>query len=84
MTWEAEIFGGDWGFELTEVDASRLIVWHGALDANVPISMADKAVEVMKPAVYHRLEEEAHASLGFGHVDDVLASLLDISQTRRG
>lgn len=76
MAWEARLFGSDWDFSLTEVDASRLVVWHGVLDANVPIEMADKAVEIMKPAIYNRLDEEGHASLGFGRKEDVLASLL--------
>lgn len=76
MAREARLFGSDWDFSFTEVDASRLVVWHGVLDANVPIGMADKAVEIMKPAIYNRLEEEGHASLGFGRKEDVLASLL--------
>ncbi|KAH8882027.1 alpha/beta-hydrolase [Thozetella sp. PMI_491] len=73
---EARILGGDWGFPLTKVDGSRLIMWHGTLDANSPIEMADKAAETIQPRSYRRLEGEGHPSLGYGHKEEVLRSML--------
>ncbi|CAG9941747.1 unnamed protein product [Clonostachys rosea f. rosea IK726] len=73
---DAGILGSDWGFPLTQVDGKRLVMWHGVLDENSPVRMADQAAELIHPAAYHRLEEEGHASLGYGRMADVLSSLL--------
>ncbi|VUC38217.1 unnamed protein product [Clonostachys rosea] len=73
---DAGILGSDWGFPLTQVDGKRLVMWHGVLDANSPVRMADQAAELIHPARYQRLEEEGHASLGYGRMVDVLSSLL--------
>jgi pimeloyl-ACP methyl ester carboxylesterase len=74
-THEAGIYGADWGFPLSQVDKSRLVIWHGVLDRNVPIDMADKAVDIIHPLVYNRVEGQGHASLPFGHREDILKSV---------
>ncbi|KAI9729214.1 MAG: hypothetical protein M1834_007006 [Cirrosporium novae-zelandiae] len=75
--WEAALNGGDWGFELGDVDARRLVTWHGALDVNVPVAMADKAATMLEGVEYKRFEEEAHFSLAVGHLDEILTGLVE-------
>jgi pimeloyl-ACP methyl ester carboxylesterase len=74
---EAQIFGRPWDFQLEDLPIDgRLEVWHGAKDRNVPITMADQAVELMPGVEYHRFEEEAHLTLSMKHLDEILDSLL--------
>lgn len=77
--WEARLFGWGWGFGLEEVrvvGAGRVVMWHGALDVNSPVAMAEKAAALMGAAAELRVErEEAHASLTVHKVDEVLDTL---------
>lgn len=76
--WEAALFGWDWGFKLSDVEARKLVIWHGALDANVPVRMADKAAGMLRGARYERLDEHAHCSLLFSHSEEILESLAEM------
>ncbi|KAH7042643.1 alpha/beta-hydrolase [Macrophomina phaseolina] len=79
--WEARLFGCDWGFGLEQVavrggEGRRIVLWHGALDVNSPVAMAEKAAALMEGVAELRVEpEEAHASLAVRKVDEVLDTL---------
>ncbi|KAB2571610.1 hypothetical protein DBV05_g9716 [Lasiodiplodia theobromae] len=77
---EARLFGSDWGFGLDEVkvkgEGRRIVLWHGALDVNSPIAMAEKAAALIGGGAELRVEpDEAHASLTVHKVDEVLDTL---------
>jgi pimeloyl-ACP methyl ester carboxylesterase len=75
--WEFWLFASDWGFKLQELDGSRLTVWHGGEDVNVPVSMADKASELIIGTDYKRLDDEAHVSLIVRHRDEILSNFAE-------
>lgn len=78
--WEARLFGSDWGFGLDKVEVEgegrRIVLWHGALDVNSPVAMAEKAAALIGAGAELRVEpEEAHASLTVHKVEEVLDTL---------
>ncbi|GME56003.1 Alpha beta hydrolase fold protein [Neofusicoccum parvum] len=76
---EARLFGSDWGFGLEEVEVAgegrRVVLWHGALDVNSPVAMAEKAALLIGGAELRVEPEEAHASLTVHKVEEVLDTL---------
>ncbi|KAK6331270.1 hypothetical protein TWF730_004358 [Orbilia blumenaviensis] len=74
--WEFWLFASEWGFKLDDLDASRLTIWHGALDVNVPIGMPDKASNLLPDAVYKRMDPDGHVSVIMRHTEDILSDLL--------
>jgi pimeloyl-ACP methyl ester carboxylesterase len=67
----------DWGFRVEEldVDEGRLVVWHGALDVNVPVGMPDRVAEMVPGVEYKRLEGEGHLSVVIGHREEILEEM---------
>ncbi|KAF2500402.1 alpha/beta-hydrolase [Lophium mytilinum] len=74
--WEFWLLGSDWGFKVENLDASRLTIWHGGLDVNVPVGMPDKAVELLPNVEYKRLDSDGHLSLIVRHNNEILSHLL--------
>ncbi|KAF3917654.1 hypothetical protein AA313_de0207625 [Arthrobotrys entomopaga] len=75
--WEFRLFASDWGWDVGEVDGGRLTVWHGGVDVNVPVGMADTAVGRIGGGVrYMMLKEEGHVSLVMRHTEEILKDLL--------
>ena len=75
--WEARLFGSDWGFGLADVnlESRSLSLWHGALDRNSPLAMAQKAVELLRGAELHVSPNDAHASLVMRKADEAISTL---------
>ncbi|EPS43668.1 hypothetical protein H072_2368 [Dactylellina haptotyla CBS 200.50] len=74
--WEFWLFASEWGFKLEDLDSSRLTIWHGGLDVNVPAGMADKASKLLPDAPYKRMDDDGHVSLIMRHTEDILSNLL--------
>ncbi|KAF3909941.1 hypothetical protein ABW20_dc0102504 [Dactylellina cionopaga] len=74
--WEFWLFASDWGFKLEDLDASRLTIWHGGLDVNVPVGMPDKASKLLPNALYKRMDHDGHISLIMRHTEDILSDLI--------
>lgn len=79
--WEFWLFASDWGFKLEDLDASRLTVWHGEFDVNVPVGMPDKVFELLPKMKYIRMESEGHISLIVRHRQEILGSLMESMKT---
>ncbi|KAG9767349.1 hypothetical protein KCU88_g7468, partial [Aureobasidium melanogenum] len=75
---DIKIISGPWGFELSDIDTQglKICIWHGRMDANVPVSLAEKAAAKIQGAELRILEGEAHLSASFNHHGDLLATLL--------
>lgn len=75
---DIKIITDRWGFELTDIDQPdlKICIWHGRGDANVPVSMAERAAAQIQGAELRVLENESHLSASFNHRDDLLAALL--------
>ncbi|KAF3083657.1 hypothetical protein TWF569_008816 [Orbilia oligospora] len=74
--WEFGLFSTDWGFKLEDLDSSRLVIWHGGLDVNVPVGMPDKASSLLPNAPYQRMEVDGHVSVIMRHTEDILSNLI--------
>jgi pimeloyl-ACP methyl ester carboxylesterase len=74
--WEFWLLGSDWGFKFEDLDASRLTIWHGGLDVNVPVGMPDKAVELLPNTEYKRMDSDGHLSVIIRHNEDILSNLI--------
>jgi pimeloyl-ACP methyl ester carboxylesterase len=66
-----------WGFALEEltVDEGRLVLWHGALDGNIPVVMAKRAVALIRGAELRILDSEGHLSANASRFDEVMECL---------
>jgi hypothetical protein len=74
--WEFWIFASDYGFHLRDLDGSRLAIWHGGLDVNVPVVMPKKASELIPNVKYHCFDSEGHVSLIVQHREQILLDLM--------
>ncbi|KAJ5992011.1 alpha/beta hydrolase fold domain-containing protein [Penicillium sp. IBT 35674x] len=66
----------DWGFQLDKIAGESVQIWHGKLDRNVPIRMAEQAAELMPEAKIHFFEDEGHLGLSANHISKILADLI--------
>jgi pimeloyl-ACP methyl ester carboxylesterase len=80
--WEFWLFASEWGFKLQELDGSRLTIWHGGQDINVPVSMPDRASELIPGSDYTKLDDEAHVSLIVRHREEILSKFAEKLNSR--
>jgi pimeloyl-ACP methyl ester carboxylesterase len=78
--WEARLFGSPWGFRLGDVkmQKGKLMLWHGALDANSPLRMSEEALRLLEGAELRVSPEEAHASLVVRKADEVMKTMKEM------
>lgn len=76
---DMKLVAGEWGFDLRSLRDSgvRLCLWHGKEDLNIPLSMAERAADLMgvKLGVF---EQEGHLGSSLNHQDQLLKSLLSV------
>ncbi|KAH7126322.1 Alpha/Beta hydrolase protein [Dactylonectria estremocensis] len=74
---EVKLFGSDWGFALDDVkvEDNTLTIWHGGLDQNVPLAMAEKAKALLPGCQFQLFPQEGHASLIARKAIDYLAQV---------
>ncbi|KAH8732580.1 Alpha/Beta hydrolase protein [Phaeosphaeriaceae sp. PMI808] len=79
-SWEARLYGSEWGFELDQLCVGendvRPTLWHGTEDANCPVGMATKAKELMPGSVLHLKEGDGHVSYIFREAEQILRELV--------
>jgi len=75
MVRDAKLFARPWGFDLGAIE-TRLHLWHGAEDSNVPIQMGRYVAEQIPNSRSKFLLDEAHYSMFFNHWREILAVLL--------
>ncbi|KAF2132466.1 alpha/beta-hydrolase [Dothidotthia symphoricarpi CBS 119687] len=75
FAWEARLLGGDWGFPLDEIHATRLTLWHGNMDIGNPVSMTRRAVTLLRGVRLFVLDE-GHLSLPARHMEEILQELV--------
>jgi pimeloyl-ACP methyl ester carboxylesterase len=75
MARDAKLFARPWGFDLGTI-TTRIHLWHGAEDGNVPIQMGRYMAEQLPNCRPKFLLDEAHYSLFFNHWREILAVLL--------
>jgi pimeloyl-ACP methyl ester carboxylesterase len=71
---DAGLYAREWGFELEDIDAKGLTIWHGKQDVNCPFAMAEKAAGLLKGAET-RFLDEGH-SVATYHKETILRKFL--------
>ncbi|KKY33266.1 putative alpha beta hydrolase [Diaporthe ampelina] len=76
-TCEARLFGSPWGFDLAElpIRKDKLAIYHGGKDIHIPARMAEEAVATMNGVELVLQHEEAHISLYFRKVDEIMGQV---------
>ncbi|MEE9377531.1 MAG: alpha/beta hydrolase [Candidatus Lokiarchaeia archaeon] len=73
---EGKIYATPWGFDLKDISPDlKVYIWHGELDVNVPISMGRKMCELIPNCKGNFFPNEAHLSVAFNHLDEILKTL---------
>lgn len=85
-SWEANLNGSDWGFELEDLhvgkEGVKLTLWHGTEDSNTGVDAARKAKEAIAESELHVIEGEGHLSYVIKQVDEILTDLVVAPQSR--
>jgi pimeloyl-ACP methyl ester carboxylesterase len=69
-----------WGFELGEIALSRLFLWHGELDRDVPVAMGRHLAANIRSCVARFLPDEGHLSVVVNHREEIVAALSGTDQ----
>ena len=73
---EGKIYARPWGFDLKDISPDlQVYLWHGELDVNVPISMGRKMCELIPKCEGKFFSDEAHLSVAFNNIDEILETL---------
>jgi pimeloyl-ACP methyl ester carboxylesterase len=70
---EMQIFCRPWGFRIEDI-AVHVDLWHGELDANVPVAVARKVAAALKDCDAHIVAEQGH-SIGRAHLGEIMAAV---------
>ena len=71
---EASLYTRYWNFRLQEI-TTKVHLWHGELDINVPIPVGRYVADTIPDCESVFLEDEAHLSLPFNHMGNILSTL---------
>ncbi len=69
----------DWGFDLKSID-KPVAIWQGALDKQVLVSYAKLYQSLLPHSTLRISEDDAHLSMLYSHIDEILDSLKVISE----
>ena len=70
------LFGEPWGFELEDISIENFYLWHGELDANVPVSMGHRMAERIPNCKAKFYSNEAHLFLMPNNADEFMETLV--------
>ncbi|MCX6054095.1 MAG: hypothetical protein NTZ74_04115 [Chloroflexi bacterium] len=73
---EEVLMAAPWKFKLEEIHCSKVFLWHGALNKNVPLTMGKAVADHLDPCQSHFLEAEGHLSLLYNHGNEILDTLV--------
>lgn len=73
---EFMLYGKSWEFKLQDISPKmKVIMWHGELDVNVPISMAREMCKAIPNCEGRFHPNDGHYSLVFNYIEDILKTL---------
>ncbi len=73
---EAKLYTRSWKFRLQDITV-MVHLWHGEMDVNVPISVGHYVADAIPNCDSTFLKEEAHLSLPYHHIREILSVLVD-------
>jgi fermentation-respiration switch protein FrsA (DUF1100 family) len=74
--YEDRLYVRSWDFKLEDITFSRLYLWHGELDRNVPIAMAQAVAERLAHCKATYYPDEGHISVFVNHREEMLMTLI--------
>jgi len=75
------LLGEPWGFTPEDISMENVHLWHGELDANVPVSMGRAMADRIPHCQAKFYPHEAHLSLLLNNADEIL---MDLCQEQTG
>jgi pimeloyl-ACP methyl ester carboxylesterase len=74
--YDGALLGRSWGFKLEDIAFPAIYLWHGELDKQVPVAMAQAAAErlVQCKATYY--PNDGHISLIVNHREEIVRTLI--------
>lgn len=76
MAYDAVLWGRPWGFSLQEISHSRVFVWHGEEDTNVPPSFGRVIGRAMTNSQTIFFPDDGHLSIILDHGMEIISSLV--------
>jgi len=70
--YEGRLYTRPWGFEPEDIAFKRIALWHGDLDASVPVSMGRAMAQRIPNVRATFYPNDAHLSIGLNHMDEIL------------
>jgi pimeloyl-ACP methyl ester carboxylesterase len=76
---DSTLMSSPFGFKIDDIRKDLPVrIWHGADDTNVPLQHARKTAEKLRHGnVRLRIEDETHATIWFGHKEEIMEDLLE-------
>jgi pimeloyl-ACP methyl ester carboxylesterase len=75
MVWDGCLYAWPWGFQVEQITIP-VQLWHGELDANVPVSMGRNLARRTSNCTARFYPDEGHFSLPFGRINEIVQELL--------
>ncbi|KAJ5172230.1 hypothetical protein N7492_004823 [Penicillium capsulatum] len=76
---EGRIITTDWGFELGQISAPNVRLWHGSADHNTPVSMGRYLAEQIPRVQYKEYEGDSHYTIHYRLIE-ILQGLVGAGQ----
>jgi pimeloyl-ACP methyl ester carboxylesterase len=70
--YEGALFGRAWGFRLEEIQFPTIALWHGELDKEIPIAVAQEVASKLTNCKATYYPGEGHISVIVNHAQDIL------------
>jgi pimeloyl-ACP methyl ester carboxylesterase len=74
MVHECKLLFGDWGFKFEDVEAEKILMWHGTKDTRAPISLARYMAKRLRNCTFREYSDDGHFSLA-RHLEDILKEM---------
>ena len=79
--YEVKLLARDWGFRLGDIPCENVLLWHGGLDANVPVEAMRKLVAQIPNCKATFYPDEAHLSTMLHHGTEFMTAVREASGT---
>lgn len=74
-SYEGRLYGRAWGFKLEDIPFQPIYLWHGALDANVPLAMGQAVASKLAGCTATFYPDEGHLSTLLNHGEEIISAL---------
>ncbi len=73
--YDGALLGRSWGFKLEDVAFPDMVLWHGEVDQEVPLSVGQAVAGRLKRCQARFYPEDGHISLMVNHAAEIVAAL---------